>query len=140
MIDLPWGPKIVHIHQYHEVETLLQPKTRKKIICLTSAADSIIIISMHKKQSNFAAFPKNTIINLTIENSNNLNCLLIWSNTSRELPCPQASLLGYSTVSMVLWPVGLMHWKNWTSSTLLLETYSLPMTHNGAWGQGNHDC
>ena len=66
MIDLPWGPKIVHIHQYHEVETLLQPKTRKNNLCLTSAADGLIMHTQ-KKQSNFAAFPKTQLLILQLK-------------------------------------------------------------------------
>ena len=51
MIDLPWGPKIVHIHQYHEVETLLQPKTRKKIIYVLPVQQIVLLLLVCTKNN-----------------------------------------------------------------------------------------
>lgn len=67
VFDLPWGPKIVHIHRHPAVETSLQSETRTQALRIYQcsrrhnyAQNSNTLCSISYKYNN----------NLTIENSN----------------------------------------------------------------------
>lgn len=128
VFDLPWGPKIVHIHRHPAVETSLQSETRTQALRIYQcsrrhnyAQNSNTLCSISYKYNN----------NLTIENSNIL--IVCWLEATY-----QESYLVPSTHCVVACgPFALE--KSEPSSTTLLVTYSLLKKHNATWGQGSQD-